>query len=249
MSSDELQIIETKKIPNIKNCIIGMPDTGLTGMIGVTHLISSLSLDEIGYIDSNLLPPVMVVHKGIPKQPIRLFGNENLAAITSEIPLNITSMYPLAKSIVNWVKSKGAELLISISGVAVQNRMEIKNPLVYGVATLDKTKKLLDRAEIKLLEEGFMVGPHALILKECMAKKVNNLTLLAQSHPQYPDPGAAAATVNSINKLLDLNVDVNKLLEQADEIRLKTRELMQRTAKSLKGMEKVQEQELPVMYG
>ena len=123
------------------------------------------------------------------------------------------------------------------------------NPLVYGVTTFDNNKKLLDKAEIKLLEEGFMVGPHALILKECIAKKVNNLTLLAQSHPQYPDPGAAAATVNSINKLLDLNVDVNKLLEQAEEIRLKTRELMQRTAKSLKGMEKVQEQELPVMYG
>ena len=128
MSSDELQIIETKKISDIKNCIIGMPDTGLTGMIGVTHLISSLSLEEIGYINSNLLPPVMVVHKGIPKQPIRLFGNKDLAAITSETPLNITSMYPLAKSIVNWVKSKGVDLLISISGVAVQNRMEIKNP-------------------------------------------------------------------------------------------------------------------------
>lgn len=249
MSTDELQIIETKKISNIKNCIIGMPDTGLTGMIGVTHLISSLSLDEIGYFDSHILPPVMVIHKGIPKQPIRLFGNKDLAAITSETPLNMTSMYPLAKNVVNWVKSKGVELLISISGVAVQNRIEIKNPLVYGVTTFANNKELLDKAKVKLLEEGFMVGPHALILKECIAKKVNNLTLLAQSHPQYPDPGAAAATVNSINKLLDLNVDVNKLLEQAEEIRLKTRELMQRTAKSLKGMEKVQEQELPVMYG
>jgi uncharacterized protein len=82
-----------------------------------------------------------------------------------------------------------------------------------------------------------------------MAKNLQNIVLLAQSHYQYPDPGAAAAVINSLNKLLDISVDVQKLLSQAEEIRLKTRELMQRTAKSLQGMEKSQELELPAMYG
>jgi predicted ATP-grasp superfamily ATP-dependent carboligase len=54
--------------------------------------------------------------------------------------------------------------------------------------------------------------------------------------------------VTSLNKLLNLSVDVKGLLEQAEEIRLRMRELMQRTSKSMRGMEKAQEQELPAMY-
>jgi len=52
-----------------------------------------------------------------------------------------------------------------------------------------------------------------------------------------------------VNKLLKINVDVKQLLSEAEEIRVKTRELMQRTTKSLQGMAKGQEQELPAMYG
>ncbi len=55
--------------------------------------------------------------------------------------------------------------------------------------------------------------------------------------------------INAVNKLLNLEVDVKKLLEDAEGIRVKTRELMQRTTKSLEGMAKTQEQELPAMYG
>ena len=248
MSTEEFRIVETKSFPSIKYCLIGMPDTGLTGMIAVTHIIRSLSLSEIGHLESELIPPVIVIHKGEPKDPIRFFGNEKLAAITSETPLSTAGMYPLARSMVNWVKSKKIELLISVSGIATQNRLEIKNPLVYGVATLENAKEMLGKAGVQLLEEGFLVGPHAIILKECVANKVPNMVLLAQSHHQYPDPGASAAAISSINKLLDVKIDTKKLIEQAEEIRLRTRELMQRTAKSLRGMEKGQEQELPAMY-
>jgi uncharacterized protein len=93
-----------------------------------------------------------------------------------------------------------------------------------------------------------MVGMHASIMREALKAKVPSLILLAQSHSQYPDPGAAASIVTSLNRLLNLNVEVKGLLEQAEEIRLRMRELMQRTSKSMRGMEKGQEQELPAMY-
>jgi uncharacterized protein len=108
---------------------------------------------------------------------------------------------------------------------------------------------LLKEAGIQMLEEGFMVGPHAMILRESLSKGLTNLVLLAQSHSQYPDPGAAASAISAVNKLLKITVDVKKLLSEAEEIRVKTRELMQRTTKSLQGMAKGQEQELPAMYG
>jgi uncharacterized protein len=154
----------------------------------------------------------------------------------------------LARAIVDWAKSKGVELLISISGTAVQNRLDIEIPEVYGISAFPAEKQLLSKADIELFEEGFMVGPHALILKECQKRNVPNIVLLAQSHYQYPDPGAAASIVAALNKLLSLNIDTKQLLEQAEEIRLKTRELMQRTQRSMQTMQKTQEQEFPAMY-
>jgi uncharacterized protein len=93
-----------------------------------------------------------------------------------------------------------------------------------------------------------MVGAHAALMIESLKAKIPSAILMAQSHSQYPDPGAAASIISALNRLLNTNVDVKGLLEQAEEIRLRMRELMQRTSKSMSGMEKSQEQELPAMY-
>jgi uncharacterized protein len=247
--SEEMHIIERKPLSSVKYCLVGMPDTGLTGMIAVSHIVHALDLSEIGHIESDLLPPVMVIHEGDPQVPIRLFGDSKLAVLTSEMPINTMAVAPLSRTLVDWAVSKKVEMLISVSGVAIQNRLEIETPQVFGVSTTKEGKTLLKDAGISLLEEGFMVGPHAMILRESMSKGLNNLVLLAQSHSQYPDPGAAASAITAVNKLLKLNVDVKELIEQAEEIRVKTRELMQRTTRSMQGMAKGQEQELPAMYG
>lgn len=246
--NEELKIIEVKPLDSLRTCVIGLPDVGLVGLITANHLINSLKLEEIGYLESSLFPPIIVVHDGRPKAPVRLFAQGDLAILTSEIPIPASLLNLLANKILDWTATKNVDLLISVSGIAVPNRLEIDTPEVYGVASSEKAKKILEDSRIPLLEEGFMVGPHAAILRESLKRKTDSLILLAQSHYQYPDPGAAASMVNILNKLLSLNVDVKKLLEQAEEIRLKTREIMQRTYKAMQRMQKMQEQELPPMY-
>ncbi len=245
---EEMRIVEVKPLASVKHCLVGMPDTGLTGMIAVTHVVRSLNMPEIGYIESDVLPPVMVIHQGEPKVPIRFFGDSKLTVLTSETPINTSAIAPLSRSLVNWAVSKKVEMLVSVSGVATQNRLEIDTPQVFGISTTKEGKTMLEKAGIHALEEGFMVGPHALILRECLSKGLTNLVLLAQSHSQYPDPGAAASAIGAINKILSLDVNVKQLLDEAEEIRVKTRELMQRTTRSLQRMAKTQEQELPAMY-
>jgi uncharacterized protein len=248
MEPGEMTVVETEEVKGIKNCIVGIPDVGLVGVIAAAHLIGTLKAVEAGHIESDLLPPVIVIHDGKPKAPIRLYTKGSLAIVTSEVPIQSTALPPLARALVQWAKSKGVENLISLSGIAVQNRLDIETPEVFGVASSEEARKTLKAAGIQMLEEGFMVGPHALILKECLRNEVSNAVLLAQAHYQYPDPGAAAAALSALSKLLGVKIDVESLLEQAEEIRLKTRELMQRTQRSMQRMEKAQEQELPPMY-
>lgn len=246
---EEISIIETADI-KVENPIIicGLPDVGLVGVIAVSHIVKSLNMEEVAYIDSEIFPPIVVFHRGTPTYPLRIYQKENILAIFSEIALTPESIYPLAKSIVNWSKEKKTSLLVSLGGVGVPNRLDIEVPKVYGASNMEYIRDNLRKLEILIMEEGFLAGPYALIAKYSLQEKIPNLVLLAESYPNYPDPGAAASVITALNKFVKLNVDVKSLMDKSEEIRLSARELMRKTAESLKKMSKSQEYELPLMY-
>jgi len=241
-------MVETKSIKRVKYCLLGSPDVGLVGAIAVSFIIQALKMDVVASLDADILPPLLVVHDGIPQAPFRAYVKNDLAALISEVPVEPRTIAPVARAVVDWVQSKNVEVLFSISGVPVENRLDIEVPKVYGVGTSATMLESFKKGEVEPLEEGFMAGLHAVVMKECLKRGINNIVLLAQSHLQYPDPGAAASTINSLNSLINLGVDVKKLLDEEEEIRLKTRELMQRTQRSMSQMPKSSEQEIPMMY-
>ncbi|MCX8169842.1 MAG: proteasome assembly chaperone family protein [Candidatus Methanomethyliaceae archaeon] len=249
MSLEEISIIETTDI-KVENPVIicGLPDVGLVGVIAVSHIIKSLDMEEVAYIDSEIFPPIVVFHRGTPTYPLRIYQKRNMLAIFSEIALTPESIHPLAKSIVNWSKEKKTSMLVSLGGVGVPNRLDIEIPKVYGASNMEYIRDNLKKMEILIMEEGFLVGPYALIAKYSLQERIPNLVLLAESYPNYPDPGAAASVITALNKFVTLNVDVKSLMDRSEEIRLSARELMRKTAESLEKMGKSQEYELPLMY-
>ena len=73
---ESVEIVEKNSIPSDATMIIGLPDVGLVGLIATSYIISELNLKEIAYIDSDLLQPVVVLHKGLPHAPLRIYGNK-----------------------------------------------------------------------------------------------------------------------------------------------------------------------------
>jgi len=247
-NSNDVTIIETAPIDRCKYLIVGFPDVGLAGSIALSYLIQEQQMAEIGHLDSDTFPPVIVVHKGEPKHPLRIYRKGDIGVIVSEIAIDTQLISPIVHSIVEWAKSKNVEMVIALSGIAIPNRLEIEVPVVYGVGSSETIKKLILKADIKILEEGFVTGFHAVMMKECLLKNMNNITLLAQSHLQYPDPDASASLIISVGELVGLKVDTKKLLVKGEEIRLKVRALMQRTQHQMGQTQKGQEQEIPLMY-
>lgn len=243
-----MTVIETAVISRRPYIVIGVPDVGLVGSIATTHIVEQLKMREVGYLESELLPPVVIIHGGEPKEPIRIFGKGDLLVMTTDTVLPIHLFSPLAKTIVGWAKLHEAEQVIGISGLAAPNRLEIEKPAVFGVATTDVAKSLLRRADIPLFDQGSIVGSYALIIKEAVKRKQSCITLLAESHYDFPDPGASASSIEALNKLLNLNIDVRVLLEHAEEIRIKARELMRRTEHAMRALEKSREREIPRIY-
>ncbi|HII95194.1 MAG TPA: proteasome assembly chaperone family protein [Candidatus Methanofastidiosum sp.] len=245
-NSDEITIIETKKI-NVDNPIIieGVPDIGLVGSIAVSHMVQEQNFDEVGYIKSDLFPPVMVVHDRKVLNPVRIFQKGKLIAILSEIPIDPRPGYMLSKKLTEWYKEKGVELIISISGMSLQERIDIDEPEVFGTSNNEDVLKKMEGSGVKILEEGFVSGFYALILKNSIELNLNSSVLLAQCYPSYPDPGAAASILKILNKLTGLEVDVKQLSEQAEDLKVNYRVLMEQTNASMQRENKV---EVPTMY-
>ncbi|MCD6511007.1 MAG: PAC2 family protein, partial [Thaumarchaeota archaeon] len=89
----------------------------------------------------------------------------------------------------------------------------------------------------------------ALTMRECSRRGLRSLAIISQSFLNYPDPGAAASSLEALSKLTGIRIDTTPLLEKSDEIRMKARDLMRQAQASMKRMGKPLEKEMPLMYG
>jgi len=220
-----------KSILSRPNVLVGVPEVGLVGTISTSYLIQQLGLPEIAYVDSDLVPPVIVVHDSIPKHPVRIYGKEQLAIVIAESPLTPRLSYELAAELTKWAKAIEARMIIGLTGLPSRNRemSAEKKPNIFAVTNDNRLNPGLKEAGTQAFEEGLLVGPYAVLLASCMTSGLTSLTLLAESLQQFPDPGAAAAVIEVLGKLLGISVNLKPLLDESEEIRVRSRELMNTT--------------------
>ena len=246
--SEKVEIIERVSVPNGLKMILGLPDVGLVGAIAASHIISKLRLEEVAYFKSNLLPPVIMLEKGLPRSPIRVFGDKGILVLSSEIAIPSASIYAIMERIVDWVWEKKTEVIYTLGGLPVPNRHNIEKPKVFGAASNERLLKKLDENGIKAIERGFLVGPQALILNLCAEKGIPAVTLLAECFYNYPDPEASSIVIQALNRMIDIEIDVSELIEKGEEVRLAMRDMMRRTQAELARMKKSHEYDIPGYY-
>ena len=244
--SEPVRVVEKKAIPANSLMLHGLPDVGLVGLIATSHIIAQLKMEEVAYVDSELLPPVVVLHEGLPYAPLRVFGDSQLIASFGEAAIPVKAVQPIMRKLVEWGQAKKVRLMVSIGGIPVPDRQNIEKVQVYGAASSKELLKTLSDKGIELLKGGFMVGPYALIMRYCAERNIPAIALLAQSFYNYPDPEAAAAAIREFSKLTGVAIDVTKLIEGGEEIRLRARDVMKRTTEELNRMKKTQEFDLPL---
>jgi uncharacterized protein len=214
------------------NVLVGVPDIGLVGTIACSYLIEQLKLKEVGHIDADSMPQVMTVHNFEPSYPVHLFGGGDLVVVLSEVPFMTHLSFEVSRELAAWAKAHAAVNVIGISGLPSSEReqaTEEQKPAVAGVTNDEKLRASLQESGIIPLGDGLITGTYASLLKECMNIGQRALILLAESHIQFPDPAASAAVIEALGGILSLKVDLKPLLEESEEIRLKSRELMQQT--------------------
>jgi len=248
--AEEISIVEVEPIQGRDLIFIeGFPDVGLVGAIATSYIVDRLEMREAGYIDAELLPPLISVRNEQIKELIRIYYRDRIVAIVSDIPIPPPMIRPLSQSLVNWIKRKNGKLLISVSGIPEPNRLDIEKPEIYVLGSRPEITEMLVRLNgANRFKDGFIAGIKGMLLRDAVRAGLDAAIILAQAHYNYPDLGSAGQVVSYLSKFLGIEIDVKPLLESAEELRLRLRDLMMRTDQVMRGIQKSKELELPPVY-
>jgi len=233
-----------------KYLVLGLPDVGLVGAISAAHIVRSLKMKDVVGVESYaFLPPVVVISGGEPKYPMRIYSNGDVAVLVTDVPVNPPGIAPLASAIVEYARRRGVELIISITGLGSPRRLKGEPPSAYWLASdVEVENEVKNIENVERLNDGILVGPYAIVLKESARRYVKNLVIMVESYPEFPDPEAAAEAVRVFSKIAKINIDVSKLLEEAETIKIRLNELMKETRETLARMGKGFEYRPPLIY-
>ncbi len=209
---DDIKVISRALAGAEKTVLIGFPGSGLVGSIALQYLVEQMEFEQIGAITSKYFPPVALMSKGVINVPVRLYEKDHLAAVVSDVPIHPMICYEVANGIMDWLTPFDVKEIVTIAGI-ITNEPEKR---VFGVATSSGALQRVSDETITL-PMGSISGVAASILTECKTRGIPGIGLLGET-VNTPDPRSSAATIEVLNKIYNLNLDIQPLLEQAVEI-------------------------------
>jgi uncharacterized protein len=227
-----VQMVETEdkccKIisEDVKDAVVleGSPELGLIGNILGWLLVEELKMKQIGYIDSKEFPPLAVLYKGIAIHPFRIYSSEGIVLFLSDFIIPPTVSYDMSNAIVDWMEKNNSKELITFNSMVV---MEKSDSVAVAANSEDALKRLGD-LELPILPFGNVNGLSGSLLTRTATKDIPASCLFAEVLNQYPDPRAAASLVNVLNRMLNIKVNAEPLLKEAEEIEERLKELANR---------------------
>ncbi|MDR2967952.1 MAG: proteasome assembly chaperone family protein [Methanobacteriaceae archaeon] len=214
---------------NIEDAIVleGSPGAGLIGNIVGWLLVDDLKMREIGYIESKYFPPLAVLYKGLTLHPFRIYEGEGLVLFLSDfiVPQNV--VFDMTNVIVDWMDKNNSKELVTFNSAIVREKMYPAAAVANSTEALNKLKG----KNIPILEMGNLNGISGTLLTKTAMKNIPGTCILAQTLTQYPDPRAAAEVVQNLNKLIDINIDYEPLLQEAENIESRLKKLAEEVKK------------------
>jgi len=197
----------------------GMPGVGLVGKIVADHLVDALEMEQYATCYCEGLPRVAVYAKGdrAVRQPVRVYADEghDLLVLQSDVPVSPQAAPNFATCITGWFDAVNA-MPIFLSGLPQQPDGP---PAFYGIGNGSGATVLEEHDIAAPKESGMIRGPTGALLAEACEQGLDCLGLVVQANAQFPDPEAARVLlVEAIEPITGVEVDTDRLVEQAEEI-------------------------------
>jgi uncharacterized protein len=212
--------------------ICGFSTVGSVGVITTSHLISALELDVMGTVLHPQFPAIALIHDSVPKHPVRVYQGDGLGVFTSEIQFPNEKDVYFGETVLEWFTKGGFDRLIVIDGV-ISNDLGIKEEgELWGVSSTQDGRDQLDKAGIRRIQQGIVSGIAGYLIAEGERRGLEVSALLAECNPMYPDARAALIAVEGVSELIDREIPIQDLLNDARNIEERVREAFSRSQKT-----------------
>jgi len=234
--------------------IAGFPSIGLVSTIAANYLIDALNLRQIGCLTSPHFPALSVVHTGEPLSPVRIYSGDKagvgkIVVFVSEFKPKPNLINSISNRIMDWVNQKKCKILISPEGMVVErsdkNDKNQRDIEAYAIASTPDSRNMLISKKIPQFKNGIIAGVSGVLLNLGKQSKFDVISILAEAHPNYPDARAAAAAIEVMASIMDVEINVTPLYEESERIEQK----LQKFHKQAKPMVSAGQAPQPNMYG
>lgn len=233
---------------NLKGCtfIEGFPGAGLVGPMAISYIIDKLQMKYIGYLESDEFPPLVSVHKNEPMPPIRVYYAEKQRIVTifAEFAITMDLVSKMSSSVYEFIKDNKIATVYSIGGIPARD--DDKKP--FFIASTDASSKNALNAGLKSVEEGVATGVGALLLVKAAMDGISDIDIMVPVQQNIIDPLYAETAVQSLNKLLNLNIDVSDLDKEAKMVEAKIKEIISKHKETHENYKKTVDDTGPSMY-
>ena len=223
------EIIRTENI-KLKDAILleGLPGVGNVGKLAAMHLIEKLDAKKcVEIYSSNFPPQVLIDEKGI----VKLVNNElyyckgskktrDLVFLVGEYQgMDASGQYDLCTELISLIKEIGVTTIYTLGGYGLGKL--VPEPRVLGAATSDEIIKLFKKADVEFIdgEPGAgIVGASGLLLGLGKLQGIQGGCLMGETSGYMVDPKSASVVLKSLQKLLNIKVDLSDLEERAKQV-------------------------------
>ena len=218
----KVQIYE-KPVLNDPVLIEGLPGIGFVANIAALHLIKELKATLFAEIKSSSFQDLaMTTGNGQTYFPTNQFyyyngkdGERDLIILYGNTQaLTKTGQYELCGKILDLSEELGCKYILTVGGLKKEEKIE--KPDLYCTASDKETLQEALDLGIKIMK-GHIFGVAGLLVGLCKFRSMKGLCLLAETSGFYPDAVATREIMNVINTMLNLNVNLEKLSEAAQE--------------------------------
>ena len=253
MQNNDVEIVDFEDMDlQGATVIAGFPSIGLVSTIAANYLIDALNLRQIGALDSSHFPALSVVHTGEPLSPVRIYAGaqsngEKIVVFVSEFKPKPNLINSISNAIMKWATEKKCKMLISPEGMVVEgkNADSEETAGAYAIGSTGDVRNMLAMKNITQFKNGIIAGVSGVLLNKGKQSDFDVISILTQAHPNYPDAKAAAAAINVIALIIDLEINVAPLYEESERIEKQ----LQKFHKQAKPMVSQGRAPQPEMYG
>lgn len=210
------------------------PSMGLVGAMAGSYMIEKLNMECIGYLKSDLFPPIAAVHDSKPMLPARVYKSSSLKLVLfmAEFIIPPQLITPLAAELLSFSRKYKISRMVSVGGLPSKS----PGDSIYAVSSTDIGQQM-QKAGIMPIGEGMIGGVSALLLNNAAEYGIPVLDILVEVNPLIMDPKYAELAITGLNRILSINIDLAELHKEVKLVEAKIHETMKKVKEHQDHME------------